>query len=534
MYSNNEINAAEAAAAAQKKALFQSKLAASLAKAKVASGKHVAPSSSNSNSELNQNIHELAAASSTGTAPVAPLFSLATGQPTQPASNAAASSTATATAASQPASMSQPAHTSAALPLSANLSGTVASMTNGISHTIANPGAAGANGSGAAGEEAVPARGKITSQDNFNSAEKAAMAAKAEKNKATVEIDVPTRGSLPFKTYQISHEPLKNLQLKTLDPQDKKLILGDINQIYEKYMIDKMKNPKDGKQYVRITYLGRDYLVRMQPMDSISDIKKAIEKTGPGVILNKLSAAATGKPTTPYPDIKGMSLVQLALEGQKAKNEINEAVESAEANYQNRSGSGKSYNKSVIQKDRLNMIESQMRSSLELLTTPEFTQFYQQAEKAHASGKMQKDQFEPYKKEKLLRDEEQRTFAITNINDLKPKDIPIELGRIERQYIRDGKSLDQLHTDDDRDAKRYRDIRVVFASKLADNSKRWGWWQDWKGPEYNRYRTTEPILRKKGVSMAEIYANGASTKGGYTAKKSKKNNKTKKSTRRSS
>jgi hypothetical protein len=390
-----------------------------------------------------------------------------------------------------------------------------------------------------AGAAAAAAREKIRSKANFESAEKNAMEKKAEENKqkkaTVVEIDVPTRGSSIFKTYQVEHEPLKNLPLQGIDPKGK-LILPAIDEIYETYMIDKMKNPKDGKQYVRITYLGRDYLVRMQPMDSISDIKKAIEKaiekTSPGAALNKLSAAAIGKPTTRYPSLKGMSLIQLGLEKQKALNEIAEARESATANKSNRDGEGKAINESIIKNDRVKMINSQMKSSLELLTTLEFTTFYQQAVKAHADGKMPKDQLEPYKKEKLLRDEEQRTFAITNINDLKPKDIPIELGRIERQRIRDGKSLNDLHTDTDPDAKRYRDIRVVFASKLADNSK--SWWQDWKGPEYNRYRTSGQIDRKTGKSMAKIYETGALAKGGYTAKKSKKNNKTKKSTRRSS
>jgi hypothetical protein len=511
MSSNSEINAAEAAAATKQKASFKAKLAESLAKAKATSGKHVAPSSSNSNSELNQNIHELAAASSTGTAAAAPLFSLATGQPTQPASNAAASSTATAAPqhasqpASQSASMSQPAHTSAALPLSANLSGTVASMTNGISHTIANPGAAGASTSGAAGANgsgavpiagaagataasvpiasaAVPARERITSKENFNSAEKAAMAAKEQENKATVEIDVPTRGS-SFKTYQIPHEPVKTLPLQGLTPTDKKLILPEIDQIYEKYMIDKMKDTKDGKQYVRITYLGKDYLVLMQPMDNISDIKKAIEKTGPGHnALNKI-ASKTFNPTP-----KPMSLIELALEKQQLSNGSNPT--------------------------RVKVIDDQMKQSIGMMSEDEFGRKYIEKTKLARSGKNEDiDEIKLYEKERLLRAEETRTKGLTAAT-LSLKDLPIELERIEKEYIRAGKPLDSLHTDrDDLDAEKYRALRDRFQAELAKNDERWGWWKDWKDPKYNRFRPK---------------------KGGYTAKKSKKNRKTKKSTRRSS
>jgi len=500
MSSTSKINAAEAAADAQKKASFKAKLAASLAAA--GSGKHVAPSSSNSNSnsnsDLNQNIHELAAASSTSTAPVAPLFSLATGQPTQPASSSTASSTATAAPqpASQPLNMTQPAHTSAALPLSANLSGTVASMTNGISHTIANPASSSATAAsvpiaGAAGataasvpiaSAAVPARERITSKENFNSAEKAAMAAKEQENKATVEIDVPTRGS-SFKTYQIPHEPVKTLPLQGLTPTDKKLILPEIDQIYEKYMIDKMKDTKDGKQYVRITYLGKDYLVLMQPMDNISDIKKAIEKTGPGHnALNKI-ASKTFNPTP-----KPMSLIELALEKQQLSNGSNPT--------------------------RVKVIDDQMKQSIGMMSEDEFGRKYIEKTKLARSGKNEDiDEIKLYEKERLLRAEETRTKGLTAAT-LSLKDLPIELERIEKEYIRAGKPLDSLHTDrDDLDAEKYRALRDRFQAELAKNDERWGWWKDWKDPKYNRFRPK---------------------KGGYTAKKSKKNRKTKKSTRRSS
>ena len=310
------------------------------------------------------------------------------------------------------------------------------------------------------------------------------MAANSEKKEATVEIDVPTRGSNIFKTYHVPHEPVKTLPLQGLTSTDKKLILPAIDEIYKKYMIDKMKNPKDGKQYVRITYLGKDYLVRTQPMDNISDIKKAIDKTSTGAALNKLSAAATRNPKAPKP----MSLIELALEKQQLSNGSNPK--------------------------RVKVIDDQMKQSIGMMSEDEFGRKYIEKTKLTRSGKNEDiDEIKLYEKERLLRAEETRTKGLTAAT-LSLKDLPIELERIEKEYIRAGEPLDRLRTDrDDLDAEKYRALRDRFQAELAKNDERWGWWKDWKDPKYNRFRPK---------------------KGGYTAKKSKKNNKTKKSIRRSS
>jgi hypothetical protein len=132
-----------------------------------------------------------------------------------------------------------------------------------------------------------------------------------------VEIDVPTPGTNQFKTYQVPLDQLpKDLKMitgektssmgqMTIDgkqigqSESDKLIRNKIDAIYETYIteqINKSIQSKDGKQYLRITYKGKDYFVQMQPMDKISDITKAIEKqdqknnTDRRSALNKLSS----------------------------------------------------------------------------------------------------------------------------------------------------------------------------------------------------------------------------------------------------
>ena len=132
-----------------------------------------------------------------------------------------------------------------------------------------------------------------------------------------VEIDVPTPGTNQFKTYQVPLDQLpKDLKMitgektismgqmtidgkQTGQSESDKLIRNKIDAIYETYIteqINKSIQSKDGKQYLRITYKGKDYFVQMQPMDKISDITKAIEKqdqknnTDRRSALNKLSS----------------------------------------------------------------------------------------------------------------------------------------------------------------------------------------------------------------------------------------------------
>ena len=350
-------------------------------------------------------------------------------------------------------------------------------------------------------------RETIMSKANFNSAEKIAMAAKAEETKKIVEIDVPTQGS-SFKTYQVPHEQVKTLPLQGLEQKSKKLILPEIDQIYEKYMIDKMNDTKDGKQYVRITYLNKDYLVQMQPMDTISDIKKEIEKTSLGSVLNKLSSVATGKPSIPFSDVESMSLIQLALEKQQFEKDLK-----AKANAN--SAKGIKVEAPVFSNnDRIEQIKKQMLSSIEMMDDATFKKAYDaKSEMARSGSNEDIDAIKLYEKERLLRADETRTKGLSAAT-LSLKDLPIELERIEREYIRAGKPLDSLHTDrENLDAEKYRALRDRFQAELAKNDERWGWWKDWKDPRFNRFRPK---------------------KGGYTSKKSKKNNKTKKSTRRSS
>ena len=326
---------------------------------------------------------------------------------------------------------------------------------------------------------------------------------KSENNKI-VEIDVPMPQSSIFKTYQVPFNQLpKDLKIVTAtmaasressDPV--KLLGGRINKIYETYIQQKMNESKEGERYVRITYLGKDYLVRMQPMDNISEIKKAIEKQDKNNVehghkaFNKLSSVATGKPTTPFPDVKGMSLIQLALEKQELEQ-----------------------NGATANNGRLQAIEHQLKDSIEFMNDEKFAGEYMKKQVAARSGSNENiDNLKLYHKESLLRAEEKRTSVISAAA-LSLKDLPVELERIERNYIRAGRKLNDLHTDKtDPEAEKYRALRDRFKIELAKNSERWGWWKDWKDPKYNRYRTG----------------------GKQTVKKSKKNSKTKKSTRRSS
>lgn len=325
-----------------------------------------------------------------------------------------------------------------------------------------------------------------------------------DENNKIVEIDVPMPQSSIFKTYQVPFNQLpKDLKLVTATmaaPRESsdpvKLLGGRINKIYETYIQQKMGESKEGERYVRITYLGKDYLVRMQAMDTISEIKKAIEKQDKDNVehghkaFNKLSSAATGKPTTPFPDVKGMSLIQLALEKQELEK-----------------------NGATANNGRLQAIEQQLKDSIEFMNDEKFAGEYMQKQVAARSGSNENiDNLKLYHKESLLRAEEKRTSEISAAA-LSLKDLPVELERIERKYIRAGRKLNDLHTDkSDPEAEKYRALRDRFKIELAKNSERWGWWKDWKDPKYNRYRTG----------------------GKQTAKKSKKNSKTKKSTRRSS
>ena len=329
----------------------------------------------------------------------------------------------------------------------------------------------------------------------------------SEKNKI-VEIDVPMPQSSIFKTYQVPFNQFpKDLKIVTATmavPRESsdpvKLLGGRINKIYETYIQQKMNESKEGERYVRITYLGKDYLVRMQPMDNISEIKKAIEKQDKNNVehghkaFNKLSSVATGKPTTPFPDVKGMSFIQLALKKQELEQ-----------------------NGATANNGRLQAIEQQLKDSIEFMNDEKFAREYMQKQVAARSGSNENiDNLKLYHKESLLRAEEKRTSAISAAA-LSLKDLPVELERIERNYIRAGRKLNDLHTDKtdpeaDPEAEKYQALRDRFKIELAKNSERWGWWKDWKDPKYNRYRTG----------------------GKQTAKKSKKNNKTKKSTQRSS
>jgi hypothetical protein len=200
-----------------------------------------------------------------------------------------------------------------------------------------------------------------------------------------------------------------------------------------------------------------------------------------------------------------MSLIQLALEKQQYDKELLKLQINGTPINQNAIRSNNT--------DRIEQIKAKIKNSIEMMPYNEFIQAYRakhEKSKRNPTNEQIRD-FVPYEKEKLLRDKENITSTIP-LKDLTSKDLPIELERIERDYIRRGFTLDDIHTSADPDAIKYKELRQKFKAELDRNSERWGWWQDWKDPRYNRYR--------KG--------------GKQTAKKFTKNNKTKKSTRRSS